>query len=164
MRYKQAAFVYVAASALEILTLALVAPPGQLREEATFLLVALGFVVLFGLVLFNTDRWAAKSPLSKRTVNVLVFVLGANAFIRGLLAALNLLPFEVSLVIRTQEWIRAPVVAGGSGSAAVAVRACAEVCIAYAMGRALWGWPPVPKGGRESSSKHKAPSRHSSRA
>ncbi len=145
MKYRQAALVYLAASALEALTTILILPREQLGGEATYLFVTLGFVALFSLALFNAADWTAGRPLAERTVKLLVFVLGANALVRAVVLGLSLLPVDVSLVISTAEWTRSPMIVTGSGGPAFAVRAGAEACIAYAMGRALWDWPPAPQ-------------------
>lgn len=162
MRYRQAAAVYLGGTALEALISLLVLPQDRLRSEATPLLVGLGYVVIFALAVFNAPRWGSGRPVVERTLQVLVFVLGLNALVRGALFALSLIPGDVSLVVRTQQWTATPLYVSGPGGLAAGVKAVIEGGIAYAMGRALWDWPPATKEAKEGAGKRKAARRHSS--
>ncbi|MBI3953924.1 MAG: hypothetical protein HY330_05370 [Chloroflexi bacterium] len=162
MKYRQAALAFLAGNSLEVLIAALVLPPSSLRAEATPLLVGLGFMVLFALLVFNGPSWGSGHPLLLRTVQVLVFVLGANALLRSVLFALSLIPGEVTLVVHVQRWTGTPLLVTGPAGLPAAVKAIVEVGMAYAMGRALWDWPPGAKEAKGAVGKRKAVSRHSS--
>jgi hypothetical protein len=145
MKYRQAALVFLAGNALEILMAALLLPQGSLHTEATPLLIALGAVVLFTVIIFSGAPSGSEKGVLQRTVQVLVFVLGVNAVVRAALFSVSLLPGQVELIVQLKQWSGTPLLIIGPAGLPAGVKAVIELIIAVAMGRALWDWPPAAK-------------------